>query len=384
MDNTPLQSQPSLLTLPPELVVDIFEYCTSLKELTTLSLTCKHLHGIFTEAACHLYDVVLRRTLPACDDAIRLQRASLSAILHMRHVGLNDDHALDPLLPPDGISACFSLPVCRFDTDQDVFVDVPTEADIIQLGAAQISSVWEAKRVVEIHAIVSYYRDTIFAEFRSCLWHWFETLQNLREFQSDLWTAIEEERFFRGAYRYWLYCSLFYPGCYFEPFFIEQEKLRGAVDEDYRKFRGVENPDDMAHYPLFKPSVDITSRRPRLEPLFDGFNAWLVHDGEQRGEHEFANRRLRKDYYPPPPPAWDKYGKPPAAHGGMRELLLIHAMHHFLRSLDVMEAEGMFATRDNSHSSLMHIRGYSCHEAAIRGSRLVSKTHFQAMGARET
>ncbi|OCK73021.1 hypothetical protein K432DRAFT_448010 [Lepidopterella palustris CBS 459.81] len=308
------------------------EPCFSLQDLHALAGSCKHFRNIFLNTPCHYYNLVLRRTLPAFDDALRAQRASVSAMLHLKNLGYYDycdDDDFNSILPPAGMALGPIPAVCRFDLDEGEYVNVPTEDDIIKLGETPIASVWEAQRVMQLHKIISSCRRSVGSHPQLNVW--FEGVNN--------WTFDQEERFFRGAYRYWLYGYLFFPGCYLEPFFVEKERILATVPQEFTDSEGYFSfADDryytlMEQYPLFIPVIDSDIREERLEFLFDGFIAWLMHNGEQRGVREHA-----RGISAPPSTPYHKgtvyrHVYPPDAHGGMREFLLMHTMMTFLRDI---------------------------------------------------
>jgi hypothetical protein len=347
-----MEPQSTFLALPPELVSAIFETFVNLHDLHALAGTCKQLRKIFFNAAGHYYDPILRRSLPAFEDALRAQRASVSAVLHLKkldYANTANKNVFESMLPPAGTVVGPTPTVCRFDLDEGGYVNVPTEDEIIKLGETPIASAWEAQRVMQLHKIILYCRQSLGSDPSLGIW-----FNSVVEGASD-WTPDREERFYRGAYRYWLYGYLFFPGCYLEPFFVEKQRILATAlykfssdGEGYFSFKYERRNEVLEYYPLFIPVIDLDIREDRLELLFDGFIAWLVHDGEQRGEREQA----RGTSAPPSTPYSRSatYGDdhPSAAHGGMRELLLIYTMWTFLEDISSSRGQtiGIVSTDD--------------------------------------
>jgi hypothetical protein len=313
------------LALPPELVTIIFDACLTLRDLVSFAGCCKHFRNTFLHRPGHYDDRFLRPSLPAFEDALRAQRASVSAMLHLQRLGYGDgDEDFQTILPPTGAPLGPIPPVCRFDLEEGDYVNVPTKEDIIKLGETPIATIWEAQQVIQRHKIISSCRRSInFPSGGPDLGVWFGGFE-----PHGPWTSDQEERFFRGAYRLWLYGYLFIPGCYLEPFIVEKERMLELADDDGRfGFRDSSRTGVFEQYPLYIPVIDSDVREERLEFLFAGFLAWLVHDGEQRGLNEHARGIPSTQYYTDTK-ARDVH--PAAAHGGMRELLLIHTMMTFL------------------------------------------------------
>jgi hypothetical protein len=124
------------------------------------------------------------------------------------------------------------------------------------------------------------------------MWGWF--------LSADDWSSDMEERFLRGVYCFWLY-GHFFAGCYLEPFVVERGRLEATVphDEEGYDFEDYDCPETIERYPLFILDLESDMRRKHVERLFVSFIAKLVHDGEERGEHEHATERLKTPRYGP-------------------------------------------------------------------------------------
>jgi len=309
-----------ILDLPPELIHVVLESCRSLSDLHSLSGSCQHLRNIFIAKKVYYYDTILRRTLPAFEDALRTQRASVSSIRHLTHLGYASNN-LQSMLPPIGTELIDTPTICRFDIDKGEYINIPTENDIVKLGTTPIASAWEVQHVVQLHKIVS------------------KCLHLARCGQIDMWFThvrvwpIEmEERFYRGAYRYWMFGHLFYPGCYMEPFIVERERLDDATLPRFGEQWSFSDGQqwEMEKYPLFIPDLNSNLRKKHVERLFDGFIAWIVYDAEERAGNKQA-RGLQMRYSPHLRSG--RRRNPPVDPGGVAELLLIHTMSMCLDEL---------------------------------------------------
>lgn len=185
-----MRPQSTILDLPPEPIHGILESCHSVRDLHSLSGSCQCLRTIFIANKLHYYDTILRRTMPAFEDALRTQRASVSAIQHLTTLGYAGND-LQSMLPPIGTKLVDAPVICRFDLDKGEYIGISTENDIVRLGTTPIALVWEAQRVLQLHEIIS-----ICLHLARCqqMDGWF--------LHVDDWPIEMEERFYRGAYRY--------------------------------------------------------------------------------------------------------------------------------------------------------------------------------------
>lgn len=232
------------MKLPTEIILNIFSLCDSLTDLHALhalSSSCKTLHNILDSKA---YDAILSRSLPAFDDALRYQRGSVAAIRYMIYLGY-DKKDLEPLLPPAHVTQTVHVPRCHFNVQMGRYENVPSEMSIKKLSRTPIGSQWEAQRVLTVHRMLSSILSTAKLQVFNCLcvnvsnssWRdscdslWFQTRYIPGMPESDQrpngtpWTLDQTERFFRGAYRLWLFGYVFAHGCFWEPIVQEQKKF---------------------------------------------------------------------------------------------------------------------------------------------------------------
>lgn len=321
-----------ILALPVELVTKIFSLASSLRDLHALTASCKQLHSIFIANEPHRqYDAILRRTLPAFDDALRMQRASVGAFQHMIDLGFAAED-FEPLLPPADAAKVMKFPLCHFNPKLKRYENVPTEKFIIELGESIMSHTWEAERILVVHQLVA--TTLSLAQLPNEDWlraKWLDSdrMSNISGIVLK-WTPQQEERYFRGAYRLWLFGYLFSPGCLWEPVITErQNSEKWSTMEDFLRDRqGTVYPECMLKYPIYGQQMNDRSRLSHVTRLFGGFTDWLVHDGQRRGEQEEREGRM-DSFYRVYPKQSDVRAYMPRDHGGKRELLLIHTMHSF-------------------------------------------------------
>jgi hypothetical protein len=342
----------SLIDLPVELIVEIFTLCDSLADLHSLSSSCKDLHSTLeNNQPGTIYDAILCRALPAFEDALRCQRASVSAIQWMIDVGYDKEN-LEPLLPSFNASPT-KVPLCRFNLQQKRYENIPSEDFIESLSKPPISSKWEATRVLAVHRMLS----SILSTARLCTTpetssptvseiSWFHTPSHYRMPYGDRrdkgtpWTEDQIERFFRGSYRLWLFGYLFAPGCFWEPIVQEREQfplllpLATSMETSWPTWQFDQNDDGrfMQKYPIYMGPLTAPARLNHVVPLFRGFTNWLVHDGERRIDSDSENRQAYETYLDPGKSPNDMDSFDTAAHGGRRELLLLHTMETFFAS----------------------------------------------------
>ena len=286
-----------LLGLPAELLLEVLRSCSCLRDVHAFASTCKHVYGLFSRDKISIYDHILRQSIVAYEDVLRLQRATLAGLQHLKGIGYGENKHVDALLPPRGTPPSPSLPVCRFDTARQEYIDAPSKYDIVKLGELPLASLWELHKLLDFVQIVTIFRRNL-PHHQS----WF--CLHVKE-----WTQAQEHRFFRGAYRYWLYCALFYPGCYLEAAFVEKEHIGEVSDITLQ----------IPQYPIFSPSLRHKARLHDIGTIFVGFTDFLIADGERIGSLEETRRpRDGSGLY---------HDGSPATHGAMRELLLMHTMH---------------------------------------------------------
>lgn len=91
---------------------------------------------------------------------------------------------------------------------------------------------------------------------------------------------------------------------------------------------------------MYMGSLNSQQRLRHMVPLFRGFTNWLVHDGEKRLDCDVGDEKIYKAYLDQSKQRSWQNGFPrergsfdPVAHGGLRELLLLHTMDTFFGNI---------------------------------------------------
>lgn len=122
------------------------------------------------------------------------------------------------------------------------------------------------------------------------------------------WTFHYTERFFRGAYKLWLFGYLFAPICFWEPIVQGQRKSSPPSFHplhrlpywgfaSHEPFQSTYNYlDYMRKYPMYMGSLNSQQRLRHVVPLFRGFTNWLVRDGEKRLDCDVGDEKTFEAY----------------------------------------------------------------------------------------
>ena len=320
---------PPILKLPSELLFLVFTSFDSLSDVHSFIRTYSFAYEVFKASPPILiYDAVLRRKVPAYEDALRAVRAAATAFDYLIELGF-DNIALASIAQPPHLRQALADPVklCRFDVSTGQYVNVPTAAQIIKLGESPLVNAWELRGILNLYQLVLHWLEWAQsgAQMEGDRWissigegassiegatgRWFSSIGE----GAGRWSSAQEERFFRGAFRQLLFGYLFYPAVY-----LEREG-----DFGYR-------------YGIYGPPISDESPNQRREllRLFGGFTEWIIEDGQRRGREE----NLQDNHHHPP-----SYGGLDMGHdgtpltsadrGGLRELLLSYTIFLFLRDL---------------------------------------------------
>lgn len=313
---------PPILKLPSELLFLVFTSFDSLSDVHSFIRTYSFAYEVFKASPPILiYDAILRRKVPAYEDALRAARAAATAFDYLIELGF-DDEVLASIAQPPHLRQALADPVkrCRLDIDTRQYVNVPTAAQIIKLGESPLANAWELRGVLNLYQLVLHWLEWAQsgARMEGNRWisnigegagRWFSSIGE----GAGRWSSAQEERFFRGAFRQLLFGYLFYPAVYLEP--------EGDFGYRYGRF----GP------PIGDESLD---QRRELLRLFGGFTEWIVEDGQQRGREE----NLQDNHHHPPSyggldMGYDGTALTSADRGGLRELLLSYTIILFLRDL---------------------------------------------------
>ncbi|OCK73890.1 hypothetical protein K432DRAFT_430338 [Lepidopterella palustris CBS 459.81] len=322
--------------LPPELLLRIYESLDTLTDAHALADTCSSIRAAFTSHPSNLlYDTILRRTVPNYEDALRTVRAAATAFEYLFELGFQIE-SLQPFPRPSQESQQHSsanVERCYFDRVQGKYVGAPTTNFLASLGEKPLVSLWEARGVFALRALVSSWFQCIqtFGSGRPDCGIWFISADS--SISGQAWSPAEEERFFRACYRFLLFGYLFSPGVFYEPLVLEREALRafhvefdGELIWDFAD----EYPDTMRKYPVYDPELTVKDREQHFSVVFGGFLEWLVQDGQRRGvEEDLQSYRSPLEYgglwARPDREAWT-----PQERGGIRELVILHTISYFL------------------------------------------------------
>ena len=317
---------PPILKLPSELLFLVFTSFDSLSDVHSFIRTYSFAYEVFRASPPTLiYDAILRRKVPAYEDALRAARAAATAFDYLIELGF-DNEVLASIAQPPHLRQALADPVkrCRFDIGTQQYVNVPTAAQIIKLGESPLANAWEVRGILNLCQLVLHWLEWAQSGAQMEGNRWVSSIEGAtgRWFSSigegaGRWSSAQEERFFRGAFRQLLFGYLFYPAVYLEP----EGDFGYRAAEWYRRFG----------LPIHDNSPD---QRRELLRLFGGFTKWIVEDGQRRGREE----NLQDNHHHPP-----SYGGLDMGHdgtpltsadrGGLRELLLSYTIFLFLHDL---------------------------------------------------
>lgn len=282
ISQTSMLSSPFLLSIPPELQLNIFRHLNGLRGIAALASTCHALRSLMESSARSVIRVVAQRSILAFDDALRAARASLLTLSE-------------------------SGP--HFDFEQGRYVNIPSPSFCEGLAAAH-PALGELRMIYKLAVLVGNWQAAL-GVAHTDLWV-------LRDFND---TRVQE-RFHRAAYRFILLGYLF-SGVYLEP-------LMG-------RSWPISHNDKIRSYPIYH-DVDSAWRSMQVHGLFEGFISWIVADGAKRGIAE----DLRNLHFGGPQgdnqviSHMSTVTFDAEAHGSIREVLLLltlHDLYHEFRLL---------------------------------------------------
>lgn len=307
-----MSHHPPLLSIPPELQVNVFCFLNHLRDVTAFASACHALNSLLESNAGTILRAVGRKSVLAFDDALRAARAST--------------------FPPDWSGS-------HFDLDEKTYVDPPSEAFCEGLALAP-PTIDELRIVCTLANIVDSWK------FELKTTNYPFQLQLLLD---DISIGVMENHY-RAWYRFFLLGYLF-SGAYLEPVMGRRPPYRTRLQQPHL----IVDTDKVQQYPIYHTD-DLAWRYSQLHKLFSGYINWIVADSRKRGvAARLCNITLYESNYS------EEKGTgfrviDAAGHGALREIMLLLTfldMKRFMRQWSDYTQDRGYTPLHNNPTSIL-------------------------------